>query len=98
MSRGPLVISKPSVAFGNDSKMEDSSFGWRFVNPKLHKMYGTDAMGITAENLAEMYGISREDQDLFAYNSQMKASKAQREVRFAEEIVAVEIPKLKAMP
>lgn len=95
MSRGPLVISKASVAFGNDSKMEDSSFGWRFINPKLHKMYGTDAMGITAENLAEMFNISREDQDIFAYNSQMKATKAQNEGRLAEEIVTVEIPQRK---
>ena len=95
MSRGPLVISKPSIAFGNDSKMEDSSFGWRFVNPKLKDMYGTDAMGITAENLAELFNISREDQDLFAYNSQMKATKAQNEGRLAEEIVTVEIPQRK---
>jgi 3-oxoadipyl-CoA thiolase len=91
MTRGPLVISKSSKAFGNDSKMEDSSFGWRFVNPLLHKMYGTDAMGITAENLAEIYKISREDQDLFAYNSQQKAFAAQMEGRLAEEIVAVEM-------
>jgi len=91
MTRGPLVISKSSKAFGNDSKMEDSSFGWRFVNPLLHKMYGTDAMGITAENLAEMYKISREDQDLFAYNSQQKAFAAQMEGRLADEIIAVEM-------
>ncbi len=95
MSRGPLVISKPSSAFGNDSKMEDSSFGWRFVNPKLQAMYGTDAMGITAENLAQMFNISRKDQDLFAYNSQMKAAKAQNEGRLAEEIVSVKIPQRK---
>lgn len=95
MSRGPLVISKASSAFGNDSKMEDSSFGWRFVNKKLHQMYGTDAMGITAENLAERYRISREDQDLFAYNSQMKAAEAQRNGVLAEEICPVEIPQRK---
>lgn len=98
MSRGPLVISKPSTAFGNDSKMEDSSFGWRFVNKKLHEMYGTDAMGITAENLAEMFSISREDQDLFAYNSQMKATKAQQNGVLAEEICEVEIPQRKGDP
>ncbi len=91
MTRGPLVISKASKAFGNDAKMEDSSFGWRFVNPLMQKMYGTDAMGITAENLAEMYNISREDQDLFAYNSQMKASAAQQKGILAQEIVPVEI-------
>lgn len=95
MSRGPLVISKPTLAYGNNSKMEDSSFGWRFVNPKLHNLYGTDAMGITAENLAELYSISREDQDLFAYNSQMKASKAQKNGVLAEEICPVEIPQRK---
>ncbi|MCP9770521.1 3-oxoadipyl-CoA thiolase [Lacihabitans sp. LS3-19] len=91
MTRGPLVISKPSKGFGNDSKMEDSSFGWRFVNPLMQKMYGTDAMGITAENLAEMYKISREDQDLFAYNSQQKAFAAQNAGILAEEIVTVEM-------
>ena len=95
MSRGPLVISKSTLAYGNDSKMEDSSFGWRFVNPKLHDLYGTDTMGITAENLAELYSISREDQDLFAYNSQMKASKAQINGVLAEEICPVEIPQRK---
>lgn len=95
MTRGPLVISKASKAFGNDSKMEDSSFGWRFINPKMQKMYGTDAMGITAENLAEIYAISREDQDLFAYQSQMKAAQAQSNGILAEEIVQVEIPQRK---
>ncbi len=98
MSRGPLVVSKPSVAFGNDSKMEDSSFGWRFVNKKLHEMYGTDAMGITAENLAEIFTISRENQDLFAYNSQMKAAKAQKDGILAEEICPVVIPQRKGEP
>lgn len=98
MSRGPLVISKASVAFGNDSKMEDSSFGWRFVNPKFHELYGTDAMGITAENLAEQFKISREDQDLFAYTSQMKAAKAQQNGILAEEICPVAIPQRKGEP
>ena len=98
MSRGPLVISKPSSAFGNDSKMEDSSFGWRFVNKKLNEMYGTDAMGITAENLAEIFNVSREDQDLFAYNSQLKASKAQQNGILAEEICEVVIPQRKGDP
>ncbi len=91
MTRGPLVISKSATPFGNDSKMEDSSFGWRFVNPKMHELYGTDAMGITAENLAEIYGINREDQNLFALNSQLKAYKAQQSGVFGEEIVAVEL-------
>lgn len=95
MTRGPLVVSKPSAAFGTDSKMYDSSFGWRFVNPKMHQQYGTDAMGETAENLVDKYNISREDQDAFAFNSQMKAAAAQQSGRLAKEIVAVEIPQRK---
>ena len=91
MTRGPLVISKASKPFGGDGQMFDSSFGWRFINPLLHEMYGTDAMGITAENLAEQYNISREDQDLFAYNSQMKAAAANHSERFAPEITGVEL-------
>ena len=91
MTRSPWVISKTSKPFGNDAQMFDSSFGWRFVNPKMHTMYGTDAMGITAENLVEMYSISRKDQDLFAYNSQQKAFAAQQNGRFDEEIIAVEL-------
>ena len=98
MTRGPFVISKPASAFGNDSKMYDSSFGWRFVNKKMHQMYGTDGMGVTAENLVEKYNISREDQDAFAYNSQMKAAKAQQSGRLAKEIVTVEIPQRKKDP
>lgn len=92
MTRGPWVISKTAKPFGNDAQMFDSSFGWRFVNPKMHELYGTDAMGVTAENLVDLYGISREDQDLFAWRSQQKAAAAQAIGRLAEEIVAVEIP------
>ena len=98
MTRGPLVISKPSKAFGTDSKMEDSSFGWRFVNPKMKETYGTDPMGITAENLVDMYDISREDQDKFALASQLKAAKAQQSGRLGEEIMTVEIPQRKGDP
>jgi 3-oxoadipyl-CoA thiolase len=98
MTRGPWVISKVSKPFGRDAQMHDSSFGWRFINPKLHDLYGTDGMGFTAENLADKYEISREDQDLFAYNSQMKATKAQESGRFKEEIVSVEIPQRKKDP
>ncbi len=98
MSRGPYVVSKPTKAFGTDAKMYDSSFGWRFINPKMQQMYGTEAMGETAENLVDKYGISREDQDKFAYRSQMKAKKAQENGRLAEEIVPVEIPQRKADP
>lgn len=98
MTRSPWVISKTSTPFGGDAQMFDSSFGWRFINPKMHELYGTDPMGITAENLAEMYNISREDQDLFAYRSQMKAAAAQAAGRLAEEIVAVPIAQKKGDP
>ena len=95
MTRGPWVISKASKPFGRDAQMFDSSFGWRFVNKKLDAMYGTEGMGSTAENLAKMYNISREDQDKFALNSQQKAAKAQAEGRFDLETVSVEIPQRK---
>lgn len=98
MTRGPYVISKTSSAFGNDSKMYDSSFGWRFINKKMATLYGTDGMGVTAENLVEKYNISREDQDAFAYWSQMKASKAIQNGRLAKEIVSIEIPQRKKDP
>lgn len=98
MTRGPLVVSKPSKAFGTDSKMEDSSFGWRFVNPKMKEMYGTDPMGITAENLVDLYHISREDQDKFALASQLKAAAATESGRLAEEIIPVVIPQRKCDP
>ncbi|MDJ0644482.1 MAG: 3-oxoadipyl-CoA thiolase [Flavobacteriaceae bacterium] len=98
MTRGPYVIAKPSSAYGNDAKMYDSSFGWRFINPKMQELYGTDSMGNTAENLVEKYHISREDQDAFAHWSQMKASKAQENGRLTKEIVSVQIPQRKKDP
>jgi acetyl-CoA acyltransferase len=98
MTRGPWVISKASTPFGRDAEMHDTSFGWRFINPKMKELYGTEGMGQTAENLVEMYGIEREAQDLFAYNSHMKAAAARGSGRLAEEIVAVEIPQRKANP
>lgn len=98
MTRAPYVISKPSKAFGTDSKMYDSSFGWRFVNPAMHAQFGTDAMGETAENLVDLYNISREDQDAFALWSQQKAAAAQSSGRLAEEISAVSIPRRKMDP
>lgn len=98
MTRGPYVVAKPSAAFGTDAKLYDSSFGWRFINPKMEALYGTDGMGQTAENLVSKYQISREDQDKFAYWSQMKASKAQQNGRLAKEIVSVEIPQRKKEP
>ncbi len=98
MTRAPYVMSKPSKAYGTDSKMYDSSFGWRFVNPEMFKKFGTDAMGETAENLVDQFGISREDQDKFAYWSQMKATAAQNNGRLAKEIATVSIPQRKKEP
>ena len=98
MSRGPFVISKAESGFATDQKMYDSSFGWRFINPEMEKTYGVEAMGKTAENLAEMYKITREEQDEFALNSQMKATKAQESGRLAEEISDIQIPQRKGDP
>mgnify|MGYP003948629713 FL=1 len=98
MTRAPWVISKASQPFGRDAQMYDSSFGWRFVNPKMKELYGVDGMGQTAENLVDMYNISREDQDQFAFWSQMKATEAQNSGRLAEEIVPVVIPQRKRDP
>lgn len=99
MTRGPWVISKPSSAFGRDSQMYDTSFGWRFINPRLQQVYGTDSMGETAENLLAIYsGITREDQDRFAYNSQMKAVLARDSGRLSMEITDVDIPQKKGEP
>jgi 3-oxoadipyl-CoA thiolase len=98
MTRGPWVISKSAIPFGSDAKLYDSSFGWRFINPQMEKVYGTDGMGQTAENLVEKYGISREDQDKFAAWSQAKATKAWENGRLAEEVIPVEIPQRKKDP
>jgi len=98
MTRGPLVMSKASSAFGRDQQLFDSSFGWRFINPKMKELYGVDAMGETAENLADRDKISREDQDRFALWSQQKATAAQSKGRFVKEIMAVEIPQKKGDP
>jgi acetyl-CoA acetyltransferase family protein len=95
MTRGPLVISKAGSAFGRDQQMFDSSFGWRFVNPRMKNLYGVDAMGETAENLAEMFAISREDQDLFAFRSQKKAADAIARGWFTSEVVSVPVPRKK---
>lgn len=95
MTRGPWVLSKASAPFGKDQQLYDSSFGWRFINPKMKEMYGVDAMGETAENVAEMLKISREDQDAFALRSQQKAAAANARGRFDKEIIPVEIPQKK---
>jgi len=98
MTRGPFVISKTSKPFGRDAEFHDTSFGWRFVNKRMHAMYGTDGMGVTAENVAEKYDVNRQDQDAFAVRSQSKAAAARSNGRLAKEIVSVEIPRRKMEP
>lgn len=98
MTRGPWVLSKASKPFGQDVEMHDSSFGWRFINPKMEALYGTESMGMTAENLVELYKIEREAQDRFSLWSQQKAAKAIQSGRFEQEIVPVEIPRRKQDP
>jgi len=98
MTRGPWVISKASAPFGRDSQMFDSSFGWRFVNPEMKRLYGVDAMGETAENVADKYKINRNDQDKFALASQEKAARANLSGRLAREIQPVPVPRKKGDP
>jgi len=98
MTRGPMVVGKAERAFGTNPEMHDSTFGWRFVNPKMDKQYGSESMGHTAENLVEKFNISREDQDKFAAWSQRKAAKATQNGRYTKEIVPVEIPRRKKPP
>ena len=92
MSRAPFVMAKADVAFSRKAEIYDTTIGWRFVNPKMEELYGVDAMGETAENLAEERQITREDQDKFALWSQKKAEEAQKLNRFANEIVPVVVP------
>jgi 3-oxoadipyl-CoA thiolase len=98
MTRGPIVLGKGNSPYSGTTEMHDSTFGWRFVNPKMHDMHGTDGMGMTAENVVEMHKISREDQDKFAAWSQQKAGAARDSGRLAKEIVKVEIPQRKGDP
>ncbi len=92
MSRAPYVMAKPTEAFSRTPEMVDSALGWRFINPKMKEMYGVDSMGNTAENVAEQFNISREDQDTFALWSQQKAKKAITSQRFFKEIITIEVP------
>jgi len=92
MSRAPFVMNKADSAFSRDARLYDTTIGWRFVNSRMEKLYGVDSMPETAENLAERFAISRQDQDAFALASQAKAAAAQRNGRFAEEIAPVSIP------
>ena len=95
MSRAPFVMGKATSAFSRAAEVFDTTIGWRFVNPRLNTLYGTESMPETAENLAREFSISREDQDRFALWSQMKASAAQEDGRLAQEIVAVDVPQRK---
>jgi acetyl-CoA acyltransferase len=98
MSRAPFVMAKATSAFDRNAEIYDTTIGWRFTNPKMKGAYGDDTMPSTGENVAEEYGISREDQDAFAVRSQEKASRAQANGRLAAEIVPVEIPQRKGDP
>ncbi len=95
MTRAPFVLSKGSTPFARDVQLFDTSLGWRFVNPAMKAMHGTDSMGETAENVAAQYGVSRADQDAFAVRSQQKAAAARAAGRFASEIAPVTIPQKK---
>jgi 3-oxoadipyl-CoA thiolase len=98
MTRGPWVLSKSATPYGRDQQLFDSSFGWRFINPKMEELYGVDPMGMTAENLAVQYAISREDQDKFAAWSQIKTATAQQTGILAQEITPVLIPQKRKDP
>jgi 3-oxoadipyl-CoA thiolase len=98
MTRAPYAMSKGSKPFARDIEIFDTSLGWRFVNPKMRAMHGTDSMGQTAENVAEQYGVSRADQDAFAMRSQQKAATARASGRLAREITPVVIPQKKGDP
>jgi len=98
MSRSPFVMPKQTNAFSREAEIFDSTIGWRFVNPEFQKRFGTDPLICTAENLAEEFKISREDQDRFAHHSQQKADVAQKNGALAHEIVPVVIPQRKADP
>ncbi|MHA3982064.1 3-oxoadipyl-CoA thiolase [Acinetobacter venetianus] len=95
MSRAPYVMGKSESAFGRSQKIEDTTMGWRFINPKLKQMYGVDTMPQTAENVAEQFDINRADQDQFALVSQQRTAAAQAKGFFKQEIVPVSIPQRK---
>lgn len=98
MSRAPFVMAKPTQGFSRTPEMHDTTIGWRFVNKKMDETYGTDALIITAENIAKEQNISREDQDRFSHWSQLKTAKAQENGTIAEEIIPVSIPQRKGDP
>lgn len=92
MSRAPFVMPKAESAFSRTAEIYDTTIGWRFVNPALKAQYGVDSMPETGENVAEQFGISRADQDLFAYGSQQRTAAAQANGFFAREISAIDVP------
>ncbi len=98
MSRAPFVMGKSDAPFSRTAKMEDSTIGWRFINPLMKAKYGVDSMPETGEIVAEEYHVSREDQDAFALRSQQRAAAAIRSGLLAQEIVPVPIPQKKAGP
>ena len=98
MSRAPFVVPKAESAFSRGNSIQDTTIGWRFVNPKMKALHGVDAMPETAENVADDFKVSREDQDLFAWRSQAKAAAAQKANLFATEIVPVAVPQRKGEP
>jgi acetyl-CoA acyltransferase len=98
MTRAPFVMGKSAEAFGRQAEIFDTTIGWRFVNPKMKAEHGIDSMPETAENVAQDFQVARADQDAFAFRSQQRAGKAQKEGRFAEEIVPVTIPRRKGDP
>src|SRR5499425_3016377 len=98
MSRAPFVLGKADSAFSRSAKLEDTTIGWRFVNPLMKAKYGTDSMPETGEIVAEEFHISREDQDAFALRSQQRAAQAMRNGKLAEEMVGVPIPQKKGEP
>jgi acetyl-CoA acyltransferase len=98
MSRAPFVMGKGESAYARTMKLEDTTMGWRFINPQLKAMHGVDTMPETAENVADQFSISREDQDAFAVRSQQRTAEAQSAGRLAEEITPVSIPQRKADP
>ena len=98
MTRAPYVMGKAGSAFGRDQTLQDTTLGWRFVNPAMRAAYGVDTMPQTGENVARDWNVSREDQDRFALHSQEKAAAAQANGRLAAEIVPVAIPQKKGDP
>lgn len=98
MTRAPFVMGKSSSAFGRDQKIEDTTMGWRFINPALKSLHGVDTMPETAENVAAQFSVNREDQDAFAARSQERTAAAQKAGRLAEEIIPVSIPQRKDDP